>query len=85
MRRPASFAISPFSAPVASGSRFESLRGSLLEPFWPSRWLKPLLEFLLERPRAVQEDFFLVLEPSKSAPRGLQDRSKRLSRGQEAP
>ena len=66
-----------FSARVAAGTRFGTLPGSVLGAFWPSRWLKPLLEILLERPRGDQEDFFWVLEPSKSAPRGLQDRSKR--------
>ena len=39
------------------------------EPFAPPRWLKPVLEFLLERPRAVQENSFSILELSKSAPR----------------
>ena len=74
--------ISLFSARVASGTRFGILPGSVLGAFSPSRWLKPLLEFLLDRPRAVQENFFSVLEPSKSVPRGLQDRSKRPARGQ---
>ena len=27
-------------------------------PFWPSRWLKPVLKFLLSRPRADQEHSF---------------------------
>ena len=77
------FVLLPFSAGVASGARFGTLPGSVLGAFWPSRWLKPLLEFLLERPRAVQEHFFPVPEPSKSAPRGLQDRSKRPPRAEE--
>ena len=84
MRRPQSFVILHFSAQVASGTRFWNLLGSVLGAFWPSRWLKPLLEFLLERPGIVQEYFFSVLEPSKSAPKGLPDRSKRPARGQEA-
>ena len=66
-----------FRAQVASWTRFWTLLGSILGAFWPPRWVKSLLELLLERPRANQEDFFSVLEPSKSAPRGLQDRSKR--------
>ena len=52
------FAEITFSARVASGTRFGTLPGSVLGAFWPSRWLKPLLEFLLERPRAVQEICF---------------------------
>ena len=77
VRRPQSFMVFPFPTPVASGIRFWTFPGSVLGAFWPSRWLKPLLELLLDRPRAVQDYFFSVLMPSKSAPRGLQDRSKR--------
>ena len=80
MRHPHSYVILPLSAPVASGTRFWTLPGSVLRAFWPSRWLKPLLEFLLERSRAAQEHFFPALEASKSSPRALQDAS-RLPRG----
>ena len=44
---------------------------SLLGAFWPPRWLKPVLEFLLDRPRAVQEHFFPAPEPSRNAPRAI--------------
>ena len=47
-----------FLARVASWTRFRTLPGSVLRAFWPSRCLKPLLEFLSERPKAVQEHFF---------------------------
>ena len=47
-----------FSARVASWTRFWTLLASLSGAFWPPRWLKPVLEFLLERPRAVQDYFF---------------------------
>ena len=83
MRRPQSFVVSPFSARDASGTRFWTLPGSVLGGFWRSRWLKPLLEILLERPRADQEEFCSVLEPSKrppeaprSAPRGLRETTR---------
>ena len=55
-------------------ARFWSLLGSLLGAFWPLRWLKPVLEFFWERPRAVQEFFCSAPEASKSAPRGVQER-----------
>ena len=67
-----------FLARVASRARFWTLLASLLGAFWPSRWLKPVLEFLLERPRAVQDNIFGPWSP----PRALQEASKRL---QEAP
>ena len=61
-------------------SRCWSLLGPLLGAFWPLRWLKPVLKFLLERPRAVQEFLFLSWRPpgasqeaSKSAARGFQE------------
>ena len=57
------------SARVASWSPFWTLLASLLGAFWPPRWLKPVLEFLLERPRAVQEYFFRPQERPKSRPR----------------
>ena len=47
-----------FSAQVASWPRFWTLLAPLLGAFWPPRSLKPVLECLLERPRAVQEHFF---------------------------
>ena len=74
-----------FSVRVASWTRFWTLPGSVLGAFWPSRWAKPPLEIILERPRADQEHFFPVPEPSKSAPRGFQDCSKRTPRAEEAP
>ena len=61
-----------FSARVAFWTRFWTLLASLSGAFWPPRWLKPLSEFLLERPRAVQEFFFCP----KSDPRGFQERPK---------
>ena len=85
VRRPPSFVVSPFSVRVTSGTRFWDPPGLRFRSLWPSTWLKPLLEFLSERPGAVQEYFFSVLEPSKSTPRGLRDCSKRPARGQEAP
>ena len=72
-------------ARVASGSRFWTILGSVFTGFWPSRWLKPLLKFLLDRPRAVQELFFSALEPSKRAARGLQERFQRHPGEQDAP
>ena len=65
-----------FSARVASRARFWTLLASLLGAFWPPRWLKPVLEFLLERPRAVQDTFFWlknVLEIFQEPPRADQD------------
>ena len=53
-------------------------------PLAPKR-LKPLLECLLERPRAVQDHFFPAPKGSKSGPRHLQDCSKSPPRAQEAP
>ena len=66
----------PFSARVVSWTRFWTLLASLLGAFWPPRWLKPVLEFLLERPRAIQEYFFRARERPKSRPR-----AKRPPRG----
>ena len=63
-----------FSARVAFWTRFWTLLASLSGAFWPPRWLKPLLEFLLERPRAVQDFFFR-----------LQERPKRLARAPHKP
>ena len=51
---------------------FGHLFGSLLAP----RWLKPVLRFLLERPRAALEIFFSVPEAAKSAPTAFQEASK---------
>ncbi len=47
-----------FSAQVASWPRFWTLLAPLLGAFWPPRWLKPVLKFLLERPRALSIKFF---------------------------
>ena len=58
-----------FSARVAIWTRFWTLLASLLGACWPPRWLKPLLEFLLERPRAVQDFFFQPQERPKRLPR----------------
>ena len=77
MRRPQSFVILPFSARSAFGPRFELILGPLLGALWAPRSLKTVLEFFLERPRASQEHFFSAPEPSKSAPRGFQEASKR--------
>ena len=52
---------------------FWTLPGSLLGAFWHLRWLKPVLEFVLDRPRPVQ-DYFL------SAPRGKKEGSKKESK-----
>ena len=58
-----------FSAQVASWTRFWTLLASLWGAFWLLRWLKPVLEFLLERPRAVQDNFFRPQDRSKRHPR----------------
>ena len=70
VRRPTNFKVSHFLARVACGGRFGTLLASFWGAFWPSGWLKPLLKFLLGRPRAVEEDLFSAREASKSAPRG---------------
>ena len=44
---------------------------------WPSRWLKPLLEFLVEWPGAVQEELFSTIEPAKRPASRRPRRSKR--------
>ena len=77
VRRPQSFVVLPFSARVASGIRFWTLLASLLGSFWLPRWLKPLLENLSERPRAVSNNVFSVPRASKSAPRGKKEPSGR--------
>ena len=58
-----------FSTRVASWTRFWTLLASLSGAFWPPRWLKPVLEFFLERPRAVQDYFGPKIDP-----RGAQER-----------
>ena len=77
MRRPQSSVVSPFGARIACGTRFGTLPGSVLGAFWPSKWLKTVLESVSERPRAVQVHLFSSPEASESNPRGLQERSKR--------
>ena len=62
MRRPQSFAISPSSARVASGTRFWTLPGSVLGAFSPSRCLQ-------DRPKSVQDASKNPQEASKIAPR----------------
>ena len=57
-----------FSARVAFWTRCWTLLASLSGAFWPPRWLKPLLEFLLERPRAVQDFFFQPQQRPKERP-----------------
>ena len=74
------FKKSAFSALTAFRPRFSTLLASLLGVFWPPRWLKSLLEFLLERPRAVQGKFFSAPNGSKSAPRGKKEGSKKGSK-----
>ena len=68
------FKVSPFLAGAAFGPRFWTLLASLLGAFCPPRWLKPLLEFLLERPRADQGNFFRA----RAAPRALQEPKQRV-------
>ena len=58
-----------FSGRVAFWTRFWTLLASLSGAFWPPRWLKPLLELLLEKPRAVQDFFFRPQERPKRPPR----------------
>ena len=85
VRRPAIFAISRFSDRVASGARFWTLPGSVLGVIWPPIWLKPVLRFLLECPRAAQEIFFSGPEASKSAPAGQLEGKIRARKGQQEP
>ena len=58
-----------FSFQVVSWTRFWTLLASVSGAFWPPRWLKPVLEFLLERPRAVQDFFFRPQRRPKRRPR----------------
>ena len=60
-----------------SWTRCSTLLASISGAFWPPRWLKPVSESVLERPRADQEDFFW----SKSRPRAYQEASKTAPRG----
>ena len=80
MRRPAIFVISPLSARIDFGPRFGLLLGSLLGALWAPRVLKPLLEFSQEPSKALLEYFFSAREPSKSAPRALQEAKGRPNR-----
>ena len=59
--------------------------GSFLGAFGPLRSLKPVLETLLDRPRAVQEHFFSALEASKSTSRGLQELKRLQDRSKTPP
>ena len=80
--------VSLFSARVACGTRFGTLPGSVFRACWPSRWVKPLLGFFLERPRAVQELFFgsiAVQERSKRPPKPHQEASMRPRRSKKGP
>ena len=65
------FVISAFSIRARFWTPFWTLPGSLGGAFWPSRWLKPVLKFVLDRPRAVQDYFFFG---SKRQKRGFQKR-----------
>ena len=80
MRRPAIFVISPLSARIDFGPRFGLVLGSLLGALWAPRALKPLLEFSQEPSKALLEYFFSAREPSKSAPRALQEAKGRPNR-----
>ena len=80
MRRPAIFLISPLSARIDFGARFGFVLGSLLGVFWAPRALKPLLEFTQEPSKALSEHFVSAREPSKSAPRALQEANGRPNR-----
>ena len=86
-RRPQMFVVSPFGDRVAN-----RLRGPVWDlpglPFGTLLALKMAdncLEFVLERPRAVQVHLFSAPEASKGVPRGLQEHSKRPVRAQETP
>ena len=63
-----------FSLRIRFRTQFWTFPGSLLGAFWPPRWLKPVLEFLLERPRAVQDYFFWLQERPKRLPRASHKR-----------
>ena len=76
--------ISLFSARLASGTRFWTLPGSVWEAFWPPRWLKTVLKFFQDPPRADPYTFFSAPRASKSGPRGLQEHFKRPPRAEEA-
>ena len=65
-----------FSARVASWTQFWTLLASISGAFWHPRWLKPVLQIVLDRPRAVLYTSFSASEASKSAPRGLQEPSR---------
>ena len=67
--------VSPFPTRVAFWARFWTHLASILGAFRPPRWLKTLLESVLDWPRAVQEHFFSAPEASKSVPRAFQERS----------
>ena len=54
--------------------------GSLLGAPWAPRALKPFLEFSQEPSKALLEYFFSAREPSKSAPRALQEVKGRPNR-----
>ena len=82
VRRPSDFEVVRFSARVAIRTRFWTLPGSIMITIWPP---KTILEFVLERPRAVQEHFFSALEASESCPRRLQESSRSSPRARGAP
>ena len=71
------FVISPLSIRSRCWTPFWTLLGSLEGAVWPPRWLKPVLKFVLGRPRAVQEYFFSALDDSKWGPRGEKKGSKK--------
>ena len=61
-------------------ARFWSLLASLWGAFWPPRWLKPVLKFFQDPPRADPYTFFSAPRASKSGPRGLQEAKGCLNR-----
>ena len=69
--------VSPFSAWTAFGPRFRTLLGSFWEDIWPPINSKPVSSVASGRPRAVSNYFLGGPKASKSAPRGIQERSIR--------
>ena len=61
------------------GSILELL-ASLWGAFWPPRWLKTVLKFFQDPPRADPYNFFSAPRASKSGPRGLQEAKGCLNR-----
>ena len=85
--RPQSFEISPFSARVASGTRFGTLPGSVWGASGPSRCLQDRLKGAQDTPKSTQEASKTTprapenppippQDASKTAPRGIQETKK---------